>query len=1092
MSEKTVQGDIRQQLRDAVAHLEHVLPGQAPIRDFVHHNTLHGFQHLPFREALAEAYRITGAWGYMSRDDFRKAYTEGRVNREDLLDALDREPRLGAGESLFESDGEPLPRRELYVTALLHAFRPIGASQLTWEIEEQQALNRFQADVPDEPRQRLLASAGMPEGPAIMDLWRACLEVLGLEYDLAHPEELVELTPEQAEQRLTRLGDDQQATGARGLQQHMGQEASRKLQSLLNQVGSELTLRGLLLALTGVDLMDDMRPYISRHLASWLDQGLTAWHHRNRAAGFYSAWLKSVQRNVAWALEGLEEWRHHLESLPEEPLEAVMEELRRLGLPRERWPGYLERLALELPGWSGMYLWRSRRPGYDGQTHPVEMMDYLAVRLVMERVFAQRLAAPLWQIEPGIDMLHWYFRRNPAEFLVRHALFNERLPEYLASRAQRLATREGESLPAAERWQHLAELVWIWQRSPAADLGGQHSVFRSAWPLFRLAQHLGLSGAALRRLNRKGAKELLGYLRQLDDQTAGYLRLLAYERHYRQALFSALVQNYARGRWHHRDERPAVQLMTCMDDRTEGLRRYVEELDPEIETLGAAGYFNLTLDWTGLDDDKRLALCPVSQVPVNEIREQPRPDWEAVGKRHRRHQRLRRWLQNLLHQETRRDLLAATGLIAAAAPGTAVALAGKVFLPGRWDRLLARLRDRWEPPLPTRIRVDAPDPETQPTPEHPLEGFTREQQLQRVSAFLHRNGFTRDFAPLVVMMGHGSQSQNNPHLAAYGCGACSGRYSGPNGRSFAAIVNQPEVRRLLRQQGIEIPDDTWFVGAQHNTCDDRVSWYDTDLIPDPLRSRFEALRATVEQGGRRHAAERSRRFASAPLGLSPDAAWDHVAARLADFSQARPELGHACIALAVIGRRALSRGLFLDRRAFLISYDPTHDSSGELLEQVLLEVGPVGAGIALEYYFSTVDNERYGCGSKVTHNVTGLFGVMEGAASDLRTGLPKQMVEIHEPMRLLVAIEATTEVLTAIVERQPPLQQLILNEWILVASVDPSSGAIALFRPGGGFIAWQDSSQPLPEVERSEEWLRGREPLPPAYVHSANAGGKHD
>jgi uncharacterized protein YbcC (UPF0753/DUF2309 family) len=108
----------------------------------------------------------------------------------------------------------------------------------------------------------------------------------------------------------------------------------------------------------------------------------------------------------------------------------------------------------------------------------------------------------------------------------------------------------------------------------------------------------------------------------------------------------------------------------------------------------------------------------------------------------------------------------------------------------------------------------------------------------------------------------------------------------------------------------------------------------------------------------------------------------------------------------------MSRGAFFDRRVFLISYDPLPDVDGRVLEATLLAAGPVGAGINLEYYFSTVNNEGFGCGSKVMHNLAGLFGVMQGASSDLRTGLPLQMVEIHEPMRLLVIVEQTLEIVT--------------------------------------------------------------------------------
>jgi uncharacterized protein YbcC (UPF0753/DUF2309 family) len=210
-----------------------------------------------------------------------------------------------------------------------------------------------------------------------------------------------------------------------------------------------------------------------------------------------------------------------------------------------------------------------------------------------------------------------------------------------------------------------------------------------------------------------------------------------------------------------------------------------------------------------------------------------------------------------------------------------------------------------------------------------------------------------------------------------------------------------------------------------------------------------------------------------------------VAGRRHDISEARPELGHATNAAAFIGRRSMSRGLFLDRRVFLISYDPSRDPDGAVVEGILLAAGPVGAGISLEYYFSTVDNERLGCSSKVTHNLVGLFGVMEGADSDLRTGLPRQMIEIHEAMRLLVVVEQTPEVLSAIVGRQPALQDLIGNGWIVVASQDPDSGALHRFCPRRGWLRWTGRAE-LPRVARSADWYAGkREALPPALIGEA-------
>ena len=238
----------------------------------------------------------------------------------------------------------------------------------------------------------------------------------------------------------------------------------------------------------------------------------------------------------------------------------------------------------------------------------------------------------------------------------------------------------------------------------------------------------------------------------------------------------------------------------------------------------------------------------------------------------------------------------------------------------------------------------------------------------------------------------------------------------------------------------------------------------------------------IAEACRAHAAERCRRLASAPPRLSPWQGRRHVIGRTHDISQARPELGHATNAAAFIGRRSMSRGLFLDRRVFLISYDPSDDVDGKIVESILLAAGPVGAGISLEYYFSTVDNERFGCGSKITHNLTGLFGVMEGADSDLRTGLPLQMVEIHEPMRLLVVVEQEPEVLNAIVQRQPALRELIDNGWIIFAAQSPCTAAVQLYRPGCGWQPWAGEAV-LPQVARSVDWFAGEtEPLPPAQL----------
>lgn len=1088
--------DPREAIRHAVDHLDHVLPGQAPILNFVHHNTLHGYQALPFMAALESAERLTGIRGYLPDEAFRKFYAQGRILDEDLDDALAEMAELRTEEPLLRVGERSVLRREIYRIALIRGIEAITPGRLTWLVEETGALERFQDDLPPEVRQRLLEYARQAdpdlaargEAGLVRDLWDACLTALGLEEFTLHPEELLDLSVYQAERLLGRFQATVGESNGRVplAHQHMRAEARVLLDTAWADLGEGLSLRGLVLRLTGQDVLDTVRPALIRCSAAHLDEGLAAWHAPNRGEGLYAAWRRLANGDIGLALAESAEWRNTLANLPEAAVDAVFAELTRLGLPEQRWPGYLQRLALELPGWSGLVNWRHHRPDYAANAGaPTSLMDYLAIRLVLDRLALERVCRNLWAVPATLPALHAHFEKNLSEFMVRHALFEGRLPEYLAARAQQALAESGAERNDREHWRTLADMIFTWKHSPVADDSERHTPFRSAWRLFRLAQHLGLCGAVLRALSRQGCEALLSTLDDLSPARRGYLWLCAYERRYREELFNALANNRGRGRWASRDERPDAQIIFCMDDREEGIRRHLEELNPRIETLGAAGFFGVAINWRGLDDDRVTPLCPVVVVPSHEVREVPRPGLRDLKDRHDLRRSLRQKLSALFNQEIRRNLLSSQVLIGLLSPGVLLALLGKVFLPARQARIMEKADARLVPAVPTRLYLNA-DADTPATPEKPRLGFTDNEQAERVAGFLRNTGLTYGFGPLVVLMGHGSISQNNPHLAAYDCGACSGRHGGPNARAFAAMANRPEVRALLAERGIVIPQDTWFLGAEHNTCNEDIHWYDLADLPPAARPAFDRLNAELGRARHLSAHERCRRLASAPRNPELPEALRHIAGRATDFSQARPELGHATNAAAFVGRRSLSQGAFLDRRVFLISYDPTQDPDGAVLEGLLLAVGPVGAGINLEYYFSTVNNERYGCGTKVPHNVTGLFGVMEGAASDLRTGLPRQMIEIHEAMRLQLVVEHRPEVLAAIYQRQPPLQELIGNGWLNVAALDPETGVISPFVPGRGFVAWERELRPLPVVEKSTEWYAGKsEPLGPALIQRA-------
>jgi uncharacterized protein YbcC (UPF0753/DUF2309 family) len=114
----------------------------------------------------------------------------------------------------------------------------------------------------------------------------------------------------------------------------------------------------------------------------------------------------------------------------------------------------------------------------------------------------------------------------------------------------------------------------------------------------------------------------------------------------------------------------------------------------------------------------------------------------------------------------------------------------------------------------------------------------------------------------------------------------------------------------------------------------------------------------------------------------------------------------------------------------------------------------------------------WGGGTKLPHNITALVGVMDGAASDLRTGLPWQMVEIHEPVRLLMVVETTPSAMLQVMARDQTIDRLVRNGWVQLAVLDPDSSHCELFEYGG-FFPYRPQADRLPAAERSLDWYRG-------------------
>ncbi len=480
-------------------------------------------------------------------------------------------------------------------------------------------------------------------------------------------------------------------------------------------------------------------------------------------------------------------------------------------------------------------------------------------------------------------------------------------------------------------------------------------------------------------------------------------------------------------------EKKKFQAIFCIDERECSIRRHIEYVQPACETLGAPGFFGVEFYFEQSGAKFIDKLCPAPVTPKYLIKELDRPhDYASEHHKHDTDIMLNTAAHNWFQ-----SIVATFGLGAL----SFVKIFQGIFRP----KMSPSISDAFD--HMTANSLLSVENKSLSDRENDLQvGFTIEEMTLRVENLLRGIGLIKNFSDIVYLMAHGSSSANNPHHGAHDCGACSGRPGGTNSRVFAVMANHPAVRASLKTNGIIIPENTLFVAAMHDTASDQIGFYDEPSIPASHKALHLENKASFEAALDLNAKERSRRFASISTNQDIKSIRKAILDRSVSLFEPRPELGHGTNSLAIIGRREVTRGLFMDRRAFMNSYDYRTDPEGKYLTNVMGPIGVVCGGINLEYYFSRVDNMKLGCGTKLPHNVMGLLGVANSSDGDLRPGLPWQMIEPHDPVRLLVIVEHFPEVVLKVIKSNEAMYEWYKNEWVHIAALNPETKEFFYFK----------------------------------------------
>jgi uncharacterized protein YbcC (UPF0753/DUF2309 family) len=479
--------------------------------------------------------------------------------------------------------------------------------------------------------------------------------------------------------------------------------------------------------------------------------------------------------------------------------------------------------------------------------------------------------------------------------------------------------------------------------------------------------------------------------------------------------------------------RPDAQLVFCIDVRSEPFRRALEA-EGNYDTLGFAGFFGLPVRVKGLDDDQPHDSCPVLLKPRHLVCDHAVDSDASCARRHDRGRSMLR-MPKSLYQWLKYNFATPFALVEMLGPWLGLRMLARTFAPSLISGLAKTTRLTVMPPVPT---------------EPSLQTIGLSEQADYGESALRMMGLTENLAPLVVLCGHGSNTNNNAYASALDCGACGGNHGGGNARILAAILNSPPVRSLLADRGLAIPSDTLFVAAEHDTTTDHVELYEPRGVSEQQQEMLNSLRADLSKARIANAQARTETFGLPRL--HGDLAVRETKRRSSDWAEVRPEWGLARNAAFIVGPRYLTKSVNLEGRCFLHSYDWKTDSTGKFLTTILTAPMVVAQWINSQYLFSTLNNVAYGAGSKVTQNVTGKLGVMQGNASDLMHGLPLQSVyaadgePYHEPLRLLTVVYAPRSMLDAIINAQEVLKKLFGNGWVTLACLDPSDNQAYLLK----------------------------------------------
>ncbi len=746
--------------------------------------------------------------------------------------------------------------------------------------------------------------------------------------------------------------------------------------------------------LTSEPLLEKLDEHTVKWISAYLDKGQAIWSMPNRHLGLRAAWQNLVLFDNSLCRKSHSVLKRLFTMIPQNPYEALGALLEYLEVPVGEIKSYMRWHLAQLPGWVGYIRWHVEQMDRLHDIHEPRrtlLADYLILRLCTELALCEAF-------------VNKYDDRHATLAQVRDCLKKYPIKQELK--------KQFDDSGEMER-----RLTYI-----------RHELSLSVEEMEILLQNYG--------------QEILSAMKTFDHAMKSKIFREAMEATYQNNLLAKIKHNFASQSISDAENKPMMQAVFCIDNRSEQLRIKLEACG-NIQTLGFAGFFGIPTRLRSYAENFSRDLCPVLMTPRYAIAETPVENKTREATHYLKTRQRFVFLKSIF-QWLMKNTAGMFTYVEAFGLGHAVLMLIKTLFPQHIQyQTFLDVKPNLVSKITTASRKDGL-----------VEGITLEEQTYYAEAALTMMGLTHDFSPVVVFCGHGSQTENNPYQSSLDCGACGGNAGGANARVLSEILNNTSVRDNLAARGIIILEETIFLAAEHNTVTDEVRFLNLNQYQHRISVAISPLLDAFKQAS--HLNRKSR------TAILPSMMKNPISINATDWSQVRPEWGTAGNAAMIIGPRSLTENLDLKGRVFLHSYEYQSDLQGKSLEAILTGALIVAQWINGQYLFSTLDNRRFGSGSKTIHNVVGRFGVMRGNASDLQIGLPLQTLMAnysslyHMPLRLTAIVYASWQTVDRIIRRHTLLQNLFNNQWIYLFVIDPESNEFLTHLPGGTWKTWPE------------------------------------